>query len=462
MSPRPVVSVVIATYNWSSVLRFAITSVLAQTLHELELLVIGDCCTDNSETVVRSFDDPRVHWHNLPENSGNQFGPNNHGLALARGRYVAYLGHDDLWHPSHLAGLVHAIEEHEADLVFALTEEIGPPEMPTRGLFELCPGGSYEWSIWAPPSSWLHRRDLVERIGPWRDYRSIALPSDMEFLDRVHDRGCRIVPVDELTVFKFTSVARTNAYVERRCDEQARWWERLRCEPDLRYRELIAVLSGLTQQHPDIRPRIHLPSRVAPGSITAMYRARRGLKPVPDRTVADGASTPLFVDRPTLRYLNAEHDIGPAGDCRALRGAGEMPSDGLFIGLNWHSLETDAAGIRWRWIDDEAQIVITRPSGSRRQLAIDLIPGPGIGTLPCRLQVRDSSGAVVAQAPVSEGGTPGNRSTGGRGGRRDLHPRHRGWRSPNSGRSANAEFPGLWFPLGRRRSARDLKSRILV
>ena len=228
MSPRPTVSVVIATYNWSSVLRCAIASVLAQTFRDFELIVVGDCCTDDSETVVRSFNDNRVGWHNLDQNSGNQFAPNNHGLALARGRYIAYLGHDDLWHRDHLAVLVRAIEAHEADLVFALTEEIGPPDMPTRNLVGLCASGSYEWSIWAPPSSWLHRRDLIQRIGLWRDYRSIILPTDVDFLDRVYDHGCRIVPVNELTVFKFTSVLRTNAYVERRCDEQVRWWERLR------------------------------------------------------------------------------------------------------------------------------------------------------------------------------------------------------------------------------------------
>jgi glycosyltransferase involved in cell wall biosynthesis len=102
MSPRPIVSVVIATYNWSSVLRFAIASVLAQSFRDFELLVVGDCCSDDSETVVRSFNDNRVSWHNLEENYGNQFGPNNQGLALACGRYIAYLGHDDLWHPDHL------------------------------------------------------------------------------------------------------------------------------------------------------------------------------------------------------------------------------------------------------------------------------------------------------------------------------------------------------------------------
>src|SRR3984893_7629219 len=99
MFAPPIVSVVIATYNRSNVLRCAITSVLAQTFDNFELLVVGDCCTDDTEAVVLSSDDDRVRWHNLLENCGNQYGPNNYGLKHARGRYIAYLGHDDLWHP---------------------------------------------------------------------------------------------------------------------------------------------------------------------------------------------------------------------------------------------------------------------------------------------------------------------------------------------------------------------------
>src|SRR3984957_4345570 len=95
----PLVSVIIATYNYCNVLRCAIQSALGQTFHDFELLVIGDGCTDESEAVAASFGDSRIHWYNLAGNSGYQAAPNNAGLQMARGRYVAYLGHDDLWLP---------------------------------------------------------------------------------------------------------------------------------------------------------------------------------------------------------------------------------------------------------------------------------------------------------------------------------------------------------------------------
>ncbi len=123
----PLVSVVIATYNWSSVLRYSVASALAQTYPRLEVVVVGDACTDDSEDVVASFGDPRVRWLNLPENSGSQSTPNNAGIAAARGDYVAYLGHDDLWLPSHLSLLMTAVLRSGADAGYAVAEQLGPP-----------------------------------------------------------------------------------------------------------------------------------------------------------------------------------------------------------------------------------------------------------------------------------------------------------------------------------------------
>src|ERR1700694_4995675 len=98
----PLISVITATFNWSSVLRYAIQSVLWQSLQDFEMLIIGDGCTDDSAEGVASFQYETLRWHNLAHNSGSQSEPNNVGLAMARARFVAYLGHDDLWYPTHL------------------------------------------------------------------------------------------------------------------------------------------------------------------------------------------------------------------------------------------------------------------------------------------------------------------------------------------------------------------------
>jgi len=54
---KPQVTVLLPTYNWSSVLRYAISSVLRQTFTDFELLVIGYGCTDDSAQVAAEAGD---------------------------------------------------------------------------------------------------------------------------------------------------------------------------------------------------------------------------------------------------------------------------------------------------------------------------------------------------------------------------------------------------------------------
>jgi glycosyltransferase involved in cell wall biosynthesis len=122
----PLVSAIIATYNWSSVLKFAVRSVLWQTEQNFEILIVGDGCTDDSAAVANSFGDARICWHNLPSNSGHQSAPDNAGLAMARGEYIAYLSHDDVWHPEHLRTPLAAITRRQADLASSHVQMIGP------------------------------------------------------------------------------------------------------------------------------------------------------------------------------------------------------------------------------------------------------------------------------------------------------------------------------------------------
>ena len=195
----PLVSVVIATYNWSAVLRWAIRSVRGQDYPSWELIVVGDCCTDDSEAVVESFGDPRIRWHNRAANAGSQSLPNNDGIALARGELIAYLGHDNLWTPDHLTRLVEAQRRAGADVAFSLSEVIGPPGSGMRNVSGFKPDGYGGGHL--PPSSVLHRRSLVERIGPWRDYREIEQPPDTELLERAHRRRrvvCLLMGADGL------------------------------------------------------------------------------------------------------------------------------------------------------------------------------------------------------------------------------------------------------------------------
>ena len=238
MNPAPRVSVIIPTYNRSAVLRHAITSVLAQSFADYELLVVGDGCTDDSAETVARFGDARIRWINLPANSGHQSAPNNEGLAQARGELIAYLGHDDLWLPHHLATMVAGIDQG-ADLVAGMTELVGPEE---RRLDIAPPQRTYHPGIYLPPSALMHRRAVSEQIGGWRDYRQTRLDPEADLCQRAIEAGFVLVMLARLTAVKFPAAWRKNAYRRTDDSEQARWMARIAGERDFEQREMIRLI----------------------------------------------------------------------------------------------------------------------------------------------------------------------------------------------------------------------------
>ena len=243
----PKVTVIIPTYNWSSVLPYSIGSVLRQTFTDFELLVVGDGCTDDSEAVVGAIPDPRVRWINLPTNAGNQCYANNEGWRQAKGRMIAYVNHDDLWLPHHL-GLAVAAIDAGADLTYALTEMIEPQNpQPT---FEPSEMEHYQLDQWISPTSVVHRREAGEKAGPWRHFLEVNVDPEADLWGRMHRVGCRFQFIRRLTAVKFPAVWRRDVYKLRPCHEQAAWTRRIQSEPDFEAVELARMLTPL---FPDAR-----------------------------------------------------------------------------------------------------------------------------------------------------------------------------------------------------------------
>jgi glycosyltransferase involved in cell wall biosynthesis len=275
----PLISILIPTYNWSSVLKLAIRSVLWQTEQNFELLVIGDACTDDSESVVNSFADARIRWRNLPVNCGHQSGPNNAGLAMARGKYVAMLGHDDIWHPAHLRNLMTAAESQHADVASAFLEMIGPAGSNFRILTGRYPKDGYAAKEILPPSGLMFRREVAEAAGGWADYRTIAINPDLDFVTRLCQAGRKFASTRELTVFKFNSALRKNSYVEKPSHEQAAQVARIERDRWFMLRETLAIArvhwSRQLMQVPQFMPP---PDEKAFGWEVSQFRKFRGLE----------------------------------------------------------------------------------------------------------------------------------------------------------------------------------------
>ena len=254
--PPPLVSVVTATYNRGHVLRAAICSLLRQTHDDWEQIIVGDACSDDTARVVASFADPRLRFINLEKNFGEQAGPNNEGIRLARGRYIAFLNHDDLWLPDHLESLLATIESCRADMAYARGISILPDG--SRRLLGAASGGHYRPVADVHASLWLCRRELVDAVGPWRLSRDCWAVPSQDWLLRAWRLGKRIVASDRVTVVAVHASYYRDCYRQERSAVHEDLLRRLESEPGFRENELSAAAIAALEKEKSLRVLPHL------------------------------------------------------------------------------------------------------------------------------------------------------------------------------------------------------------
>lgn len=96
MTSNPLVSAIIPSYNRARVVCDAIESALSQTYHHMEVIVVDDGSTDDTQAALDRFGD-RIR--RITQKNAGPSAARNHGVAIARGEFVAFLDSDDLWLP---------------------------------------------------------------------------------------------------------------------------------------------------------------------------------------------------------------------------------------------------------------------------------------------------------------------------------------------------------------------------
>jgi glycosyltransferase involved in cell wall biosynthesis len=113
---RPKISVIIPTYNQAEYLSVALKSVLQQTYDNLEVIIIDNHSSDNTDEVISKFRDSRISSIKM-HNNGVIAASRNAGIIAAKGLWVAFLDSDDSWMPEKLEICVHSINE-KTDLIY--------------------------------------------------------------------------------------------------------------------------------------------------------------------------------------------------------------------------------------------------------------------------------------------------------------------------------------------------------
>ena len=85
-----------STYNNADYIVKTIESVLMQSFVDFEFIIINDNCIDNTEDIIKSFDDERIVYLKNIENKGLVFNLNK-GIEISKGEYIARIDSDDWW-----------------------------------------------------------------------------------------------------------------------------------------------------------------------------------------------------------------------------------------------------------------------------------------------------------------------------------------------------------------------------
>jgi glycosyltransferase involved in cell wall biosynthesis len=217
---KPLVTIYTATYNRADLLQLrAIPSVLSQTIQNFEYLIIGDGCTDNTNKIVESFNDPRIKFINLPVRENYEYYSNkkhwfqsgsraaNKALELAQGLFIARIDDDDLWTKTHLEHSLYCLRDKDAEFctsTYKTKEGIECGPRINSSYYYNYPHEKNKNNLNTPTgchSSWVYRsylRFFKYNLDSWRKkYNRVA---DLDLLVRMNNAGVKMAHVNKPNV----------------------------------------------------------------------------------------------------------------------------------------------------------------------------------------------------------------------------------------------------------------------
>jgi len=199
------VDIILPTCRRPHTIAYAIQAVLGQTHRDFYLHVVGDGCDDATESVVRSFKDPRISFYRFPKAHGYGYVHRNTILRRTSAPYVAYSTDDDLWFPDHLERALGELQRCRLGLVAFRSCHVQFPDRLDPYFF------AFDWRTgwfsrflrnWFMGSvNCVHRREVFDRVGYWNEY--LFRFGDREFYNRVRRSGVPSEYRDSITVLRF-------------------------------------------------------------------------------------------------------------------------------------------------------------------------------------------------------------------------------------------------------------------
>lgn len=207
----PLISIILPTYNRAELLMTrAIPSIQAQTYQNFEVVIIGDCCSDDTGERIAALNDPRFTFYNLPDRTVYPqskvhfwmtvaYRPMTVGRERAQGKWLASMDDDDIWMPEHLEKLLRYCQRN--NLEFASSQslmELSSGEYRVKGE---PPPLSYQQKTHCTFFSRTYLRVFKYERHSWRANRSI----DKHLLGKYRRAGVRAGFLEDVTAYYLLS-----------------------------------------------------------------------------------------------------------------------------------------------------------------------------------------------------------------------------------------------------------------
>lgn len=198
---NPLVSIIIATYNRSQILyNRTIPAALNQTHKNIEVIIVGDKCIDNTPELINSISDNRVRFYDLPKRGKYPIGikdrwfvqgtaPRNKGMQIANGDWFVFISDDDIMCPNHIEILLKNAKEKDLEFISAAYESIKGGKKIIVDMDVLIGG----------MPTWLYRsylRCFKWNIDAWR--KSWNRPVDYDLKFRFMNAGVKFGHINEI------------------------------------------------------------------------------------------------------------------------------------------------------------------------------------------------------------------------------------------------------------------------
>lgn len=208
---NPLVSIIIATYNRAQILtNRTLPSVLNQTYKNIEVIIVGDKCIDNTPQLLNSFSDTRVKFHDLskrgkyPADIVDRWfvqgtAPRNKGMQLARGDWFVFISDDDVMYPNHVEVLVKNAIQKNVEFISASYETIKNGE---KIIVEPAQFKENSQVMIGGMQTWLYRSYLKcfkWNIDAWRKTWDRPVDYDLQF--RFLNAGVKMGHINDIVYF---------------------------------------------------------------------------------------------------------------------------------------------------------------------------------------------------------------------------------------------------------------------